>query len=165
MKKKVHKRWAEKVWPQIYRLVHCLYLGIRLKLYGENFRPTGNSVVNFTYFISVPCTVVRVLWLAACWRSQKRSVWSVPGSDWLLSVYGRRSLWLSRALTFCLAQEKLVINAALGFDTFLVMRHGVRRKEDIGRPPDAKGTVFHILLPYITPLLNSCPLFMLSWAG
>jgi ubiquitin-like modifier-activating enzyme ATG7 len=51
----------------------------------------------------------------------------------------RESRWLPTVMAK--AAGKIVINAALGFDTFVVMRHGLRRPRANAEEEQAKGTV------------------------
>ena len=62
-----------------------------------------------------------------------------------LLMDSRESRWLPSLLAASMP-DKLVVNAALGFDTFLVMRHGVRGKpEEVGEglvPGQSLGCYF-----------------------
>ncbi len=151
------------------------------KMIWRKFSANRQQCCLHNIFHFVPGTEVHELLFAAFCLSQK-SLWSVPGSDWLLSVGRSRSLWSMRRydwLFLCVAEEAYDQCRAL-IDHFLfgagkacdqcrarirhVSRHATRCQEKGGHRPATWCQRYFMSRCLIhTSILNSC--LFLSGAG
>lgn len=67
-----------------------------------------------------------------------------------LLVDSRESRWLPTVMAA--AQGKLVINAALGFDSYVVMRHGVLNSEGDGKEPNVPNVGCYFCNDIVAPI-------------
>lgn len=94
----------------------------------------GINATGHTLSIPMPGHPVPPTSVAQAKEDVKKLEELIEGHDAVfLLMDSRESRWLPTVI--CAAKGKIVLNAALGFDTFLVMRHGVRAS---AVRPDAK---------------------------